>query len=81
MNYTLDQQTRTVAPVRRLFAVALMLGCAFGGVTNAHAQFVTPPTTPALITPPAGNSAFLLGRATGTQGYVCLPRAQARPGR
>ena len=73
MNYTLDQQTRTAAAVRRLFAVALMLGCAFGGVTNAHAQFVTPPTTPALITPPAGNSAFLLGRATGTQGYVCLP--------
>ena len=73
MNYTLDQQTRTAAAVRRLFAVALMLGPAFGGVTNAHAQFVTPPTTPALITPPAGNSAFLLGRATGTQGYVCLP--------
>uniref|UniRef100_Q01ZI2 DUF3455 domain-containing protein n=1 Tax=Solibacter usitatus (strain Ellin6076) TaxID=234267 RepID=Q01ZI2_SOLUE len=45
----------------------------------AHAQLqlpgtsVTPPPTPTLITPPAGNAAFLLGHALGTQGYVCLP--------
>ena len=50
-----------------------MLGCAFGTVTNAAAQRVTPPTTPTILTPPAGNSAFLLGRAVGTQGYICLP--------
>ena len=31
------------------------------------------PTTPEGITPPAGSSAFLLGRGVGTQGYVCLP--------
>jgi hypothetical protein len=31
------------------------------------------PTTPDTITPPAGNSAFLLGHGVGTQGYVCLP--------
>jgi len=35
---------------------------------------VTPPPTPPAITPPAGNTAFLLGHATGTQGYVCLPK-------
>jgi uncharacterized protein DUF3455 len=29
--------------------------------------------TPDAITPPAGNSAFLVGHAVGTQGYVCLP--------
>jgi hypothetical protein len=34
---------------------------------------ITNPTTPAAITPPAGNSAFLVGHAVGTQGYVCLP--------
>ena len=34
---------------------------------------ITPPTTPPIITPPAGNTAFLMGNATGTQGYVCLP--------
>jgi Protein of unknown function (DUF3455) len=33
------------------------------------------PTTPEKITPPAGTSAFLLGRGVGTQGYVCLPTA------
>jgi hypothetical protein len=31
------------------------------------------PATPDAITPPAGNSAFLVGHAVGTQGYVCLP--------
>jgi hypothetical protein len=30
------------------------------------------PTTPAAITSPAGNSAFLVGHAVGTQGYLCL---------
>ena len=53
---------------------ALVLACAFTTVTDAAAQRIASPTTPALITPPAGNSAFLLGRAAGTQGYVCLPK-------
>jgi hypothetical protein len=34
------------------------------------------PPTPPIITPPAGNVAFLLGHATGTQGYVCLPSGE-----
>jgi hypothetical protein len=34
---------------------------------------ITNPITPAAITPPAGNSAFSVGHAVGTQGYVCLP--------
>ena len=73
MNYNVNQQTKTTARVRSLHVAALVLACAFGTVTNAAAQKITSPTTPALITPPAGNSAFLLGRAVGTQGYVCLP--------
>ena len=56
--------------VRRLFA-AVALACAFG--TLAHAQDVTPPVTPTLITPDAGNTAFAVGHARGTQGYICLP--------
>src|SRR5947207_9869976 len=73
MNYNVNQQTKTTARVRRLYMAALVLACAFdshqrGGAEN-HA-----PTTPTLITPPAGNSAFLLGHAVGTQGYVCLPK-------
>ena len=31
------------------------------------------PVAPTRITPPEGNSAFLVGHALGTQGYVCLP--------
>lgn len=67
------QQTQKIARVRSLFAAALVFACAFGTVTHAAAQTVTPPNTPAAITPPPGNSAFLVGHAFGTQGYTCLP--------
>ena len=73
MSCNLNQQIEKTARVRRLFAAALVLGCALGTVANAAGQNVTPPTTPTIITPPAGNSAFLVGHALGTQGYVCLP--------
>src|SRR5712671_6999374 len=73
MSYTFSQQTKKTARVRSLFVAALVLGCAFGTVTNAAEQKITPPTTPPIITPPAGNSAFLVGHAVGTQGYICLP--------
>ncbi|HEY7393121.1 MAG TPA: DUF3455 domain-containing protein [Bryobacteraceae bacterium] len=44
-----------------------------GAFSAAQGQSVTPPATPAIITPPPGSVAFLLGHATGTQGYLCLP--------
>jgi len=44
-------------------------------ITLAQAQSISSPATPAIITPPAGNTAFMVGYATGTQGYVCLPTA------
>ena len=84
MNHNRIQQTEKTARVRSLFVIALALGCAFGAVTHAAAQtttlpsnsgVVTPPPTPIDITPPAGNSAFLVGHAFGSQGYVCLPTA------
>ena len=71
MTYNVDQQEKMTERRRKLFVATLALGCAFG--TIAHAQNVTPPPTPTLITPPEGNSAFLVGHAVGTQGYVCLP--------
>src|SRR3982074_2510366 len=74
MSCNLGQQTNKTARVRSLFGAALVLACAFATVTHAAAQTVTPPTTPTQITPPAGNSAFLVGHAFGTQGYVCLPQ-------
>jgi hypothetical protein len=43
--------------------------------SNEHTIFnsIPGPTTP--IPPPPGSVAFLVGNATGTQGYVCLPTA------
>ena len=81
------QQTRKLVRVRSLFAAALVLGCALGTVTNAAAQKIASPKTPDSITPQAGNTAFLVGHAYGTQGYTCLPtstggtawNANARP--
>jgi len=68
---------QNTARLRRLLIAALTLGSALGTVAHAQLQLpgtnVTPPPTPTLITPPAGNTAFLLGHALGTQGYVCLP--------
>ena len=70
-------QSKNNTQAHRLLVAAIALGCALG--TAAHAQLqlpglnVTPPPTPTLITPPAGNTAFLVGHAQGTQGYVCLP--------
>ena len=77
MNTNRDQQQpKSTATAQRLFAAALVLGCIVIGTTaQAAAQQLTAPATPPLITPPAGNSAFLVGRALGTQGYVCLPTA------
>ena len=72
MIYQPGQQSKTTTRGRRLFA-ALVFGCALTA-TQASAQYLTSPPTPTDITPPVGNSAFLLGRATGTQGYVCLPK-------
>jgi hypothetical protein len=53
--------------------MVLLFGLALSIVRPAAAQKTTSPMTPASITPPAGNSVFLIGHAVGTQGYVCLP--------
>jgi hypothetical protein len=75
MSYNFGRQTKNTARVRTPFVAALVLACAFGTVNSAAAQSVTPPPTPTAITPPAGNSAFLVGHAFGTQGYTCLPNS------
>ncbi len=72
MNDNLRYRTKT-ARAQGLSLVALAFGCIFGAVTNASAQKLSTPETSNAITPPAGNSAFLVGHAQGTQGYVCLP--------
>ena len=73
MSFIVGQKTRKTARVWSLFRAALVFACALGTVTRSAAQTVTPPTTPIDITPPQGNTAFLVGHAFGSQGYVCLP--------
>jgi hypothetical protein len=58
-----------VARVRGIFA-ALVLASIMG---SARGQNLTTPATPAIITPPDGQSLFLVAPAVGTQGYICLP--------
>ena len=66
-------QLSKIARVRNMSAAVLAIGSAFGAITHANAQRVTPPPTPTQITPDPGNSAFLVGHAVGSQGYTCLP--------
>jgi Protein of unknown function (DUF3455) len=73
MSNNLIQLARKSARVRSLFVGALVLGCALGLTTNAAAQKVEYPSTPPAITPPHGNTAFLIANASGSQGYTCLP--------
>jgi hypothetical protein len=65
-----ELQTNVNRTCKAALTVALLAGTS---ALNALAGGVTPPTTPTAITPPSGNTAFLLGNATGTQGYICLP--------
>ena len=73
MNSIFHRQTNQPMRIRTVAVAALAIGCVVGMPHHLAAQTVTPPPTPALITPPAGNTAFLVGHALGTQGYVCLP--------
>jgi hypothetical protein len=60
-------------------SVLLIAGVAALGLVSTaaaqadHGRRVTPPPVPAQIEVEAGNEAFLVGHATGTQNYVCLP--------
>jgi hypothetical protein len=73
MSNNLFQLASNIARGRSLFVAGLVFASAFGTMTVASAQTVTPPITPTQITAPAGNTAFLVGHAFGSQGYTCLP--------
>ena len=75
MKNTPNQRQQNTTRLRTLTVAALALGCALIMVAGAEAQSLTPPATPTGITPPPGNSLFLVGHAVGTQGYICLPTA------
>jgi hypothetical protein len=73
MNYNVLKNQIT----RRVLLVACTTALAVGFMVSlsqpAHAQNITPPPVPEGIQVEAGNKAFLLGRAVGTQNYVCSP--------
>ena len=75
MSYNFRNKPKTIARVHLLLVAVLALACTLGTASNAAAQSVTPPPTPTAITPPAGNTAFLVGHAFGSQGYTCLPNS------
>ncbi|MEP6535884.1 MAG: DUF3455 domain-containing protein [Bryobacteraceae bacterium] len=75
MNNTIDQTSRNAVRARRLCAAAFVLAGALGAIPQAAAQNISSPPTPTDITP-KGSTAFLVGHATGTQGYVCLPKGE-----
>jgi hypothetical protein len=59
--------------VARRFACAVALGAVVAAAPGVDAQTVTPPAVPENIQVLAPDVAFLVGHATGTQNYVCLP--------
>ena len=75
MKYNLSQQDQKNVRVRSLFMTVFVLAFVLGFIAQASAQKIATPATPDQITPPTGNTAFLVGHAKGTQGYVCLPTA------
>ena len=69
---------RTTLRTRRLIAcaAALTLTASISRAPLAHADDahdVVPPAVPANLQVPAGNTAFLVGHADGTQDYICMP--------
>jgi len=56
-----------------LAAAAAMTFTAFSPQPAYADQAITPPSVPENIEVPAGNTVYLVGHATGTQNYICLP--------
>lgn len=56
------------------------LATAFTAHVAIASDRITPPLVPANIQVPAGNKAFLVGHAVGTQNYVCLPSTSSASG-
>jgi len=54
-------------------ATALLAAMSLLSVPEASAEAVNPPPVPDNIRIPAGNKAFAVGHALGTQNYSCLP--------
>jgi len=67
------QQLQEHRASARIGAKALAVTIALAMPALSYADRVDPPAVPAGIQVPAGNRAFLVGHAVGTQNYICLP--------
>jgi len=56
-----------------LLAGVIALSFTVPAAQPAYADTLTPPSVPAAIQIPAGNKAYFVGHAVGTQNYVCVP--------
>lgn len=66
-----DEATRRVRIAARATALAVALAASLPLI--ARADNVTPPPVPTDLQVEAGNKAFLVGHAVGTQNYICVP--------
>ena len=55
------------------YIAALIGACLTLLPPGLYAHDITPPSVPTGLEVPAGHRPFLLGHATGTQNYICLP--------
>jgi hypothetical protein len=73
-----DINASKIPAMRRILsgaaAAALAAVVAVSLSQPAHAGNVTPPPVPTSIQVPEGNVPYLVGHATGTQNYVCVPK-------
>ena len=72
-NFDVPENLTTGRILPMVCATALAVALSLSLAQLAHAHQVTPPRVPADIEVQPGNKAFLVGHATGTQNYICLP--------
>ncbi len=70
-NASTNRTTRHVLASASITALAAAFAASLS--QPVRADEVTPPTVPASIEVPAGNTPFLVGHAVGTQNYACMP--------
>src|SRR5262245_46747344 len=89
INLNYSMKGKTTVEIKTKFLIAMQL-CSIVLLTSfvaapASAQTptaasITPPPVPAEVQVPEGNEVFLVGHATGTQNYSCLPCDPSTPG-
>jgi len=74
MEHRNTSEVRALRGTRRIaWGTALAVALTVALAQPAHAKRVTPPPVPGELEVDAGSKAFLVGHASGTQNYVCLP--------